>query len=103
MHALAAGEHRKGLEAHLSEDVSELEGGGAHRLEVEPDVGIEIEDEPVGLFDIFDARAPAMDLDRAHLDAGQQALGRAHIEISLIVAIFLLDRARLDLLAERTK
>src|SRR3546814_1455869 len=41
-----------------------------------------------------------MDLDRAHLDAGQQALGRVHIEIRLIVAVFLLDRDMLDRLAE---
>src|SRR3546814_18965757 len=35
MHALAAGEHRKGFDAPLSEDVSELEGGGPPSLEVQ--------------------------------------------------------------------
>ena len=68
--------------------------------EIEPDVGIEVEHQPVGIFDLLDPAAPAVEFDRAHLDAGEQALDVVEIEIVLGVAVLLLDRDVLDVRAE---
>ena len=51
--------------------------------EVEPDVGVEVEHQPVGIFDLVDLAAPAVEFDRPHLDAGEQALDVVEVEIVL--------------------
>ena len=52
--ALAAGQHREGLQAHVGEMVLEVRRRLLHQLEIEADVGIEVEHDPVGLLDIGD-------------------------------------------------
>ena len=53
------------------QNIAELEGSAPHRLEVEAFVRVEVEHKTVGLFDVLDPCAPTVELDRAHLDAGQ--------------------------------
>ena len=77
-----------------------MERGLAHRFEVEPLVGIEVEHQPVGLLDILDPRAPAVELDRSHLHAGQQAVGGVDVEVGLLVPVLLHDADVLDRVAE---
>src|SRR3569623_1227787 len=80
----------------------EVAGRCLDRVEAEAFVGVEVEYQPVGLFDVGDRRSPAMELDRPHLDAGQQAVGIVDIEIRLLVAVLLLDHHVLDVVAERS-
>ena len=56
---------------------------GLNLVEVETDVGIEVEHQPVGIFDLVDLAAPAVELDRPHLHAGEQALDVVEVEIVL--------------------
>ena len=72
----------------------------AHRLEVQPLVGIEVEHEPVGLLDIFDPRSPAVELDRAHLHTGQQSVGGIDEQIGFLVSVLLQDADVADRVAE---
>ncbi|MNE69906.1 hypothetical protein D3C80_1656620 [compost metagenome] len=70
MHPLAARQHRKGLQSDGLQDIAKAEGGETDGFEIQPHVGIKVEHQAIGLFDIFAASAPAVELDRAHLDAG---------------------------------
>ena len=72
-----------------------------HLAEVEADVGIEVEHQPVGAFDLVDLAAPAVELDRPHLHAGEQAPDVVEVEVVLGLAVLLLDRDVLHVLAER--
>ena len=74
--------------------------GVLHLREIEADVGIEVEHQPVGIFDLVDLASPAVEFDRAHLDAGEQALDVVEVEIVLDVAVLLLDRDMLDVRTE---
>jgi hypothetical protein len=70
--ALAAGELEEALEAELFEALADLGGGGGERGPGEGFVGVEVEDEAVGVFEVVVARAPGMDLEHAHLgEAGE--------------------------------
>jgi hypothetical protein len=55
MDAFAACHHWKRLKAHRFQDIAELKRRFAKGLEIQSLVGIEIEDEPIRLFDILDA------------------------------------------------
>ena len=55
-------------------------------VEVEADVGIEVEHQPVGIFDLVDLAAPAVEFDRSHLDAGEQPADVVEVEIILGIA-----------------
>src|SRR5688500_9930035 len=68
--------------------------------EIEPLVRIEIEDEAVGLLDIGDEAAPAMELDRAHLDAGHDPVEIVDIKIGFDQAVLLANIDMMDMLAE---
>src|SRR5688572_12757098 len=81
----------------------EVAGGPLDLVEAETDVGIEVEDEPIGLLDIVDLAAPAVELDRSHLDAGQQAGEVVDVEIILLLAVLLDDRDVPDVLAEASR
>ena len=98
--ALAAGQQREALEAEVLEQRSQPHRRVLHLVEIEPDVGIEVEHQPVGIFDLVDLAAPAVELDRAHLHAGEQALDVVEVEIVLGVAVLLLDRDVLHVRAE---
>ena len=100
MDALAPRQHRPARQPHFAEHVVQLMRGGADLVEAQSFVGIEIEDETIGLLDIGDLRSPAVQLDRAHLDAGEQALGIVDIEIGLVMPILLADRDVLHGIAE---
>src|SRR3546814_11146789 len=58
--------------------------GLLHGVEAEAFVGIEVEDKAVGLFDRIDLRPPAVELDRAHLDACEDAGGVGDIELVFV-------------------
>ena len=73
----------------LFQQIAEMEGSRAHRLEAQALIWIEIEYQPIGLFNILDPRTPAMKLDCPHLDAGQQAIGVVDEEIRLLVPVLL--------------
>src|SRR3546814_18023812 len=47
--------------------------------------------------------APAMKLDRPHLDAGEQTVGGIDIEIILVPAVLFADRDMVDMVAERAR
>ncbi len=88
-------------QAEVGQRAGNVERGLAHRLEVQPLVGIEVEDHPVGGLDILDPAAPAVELDRPHLHAIEDALGIVEPQIVLAVPVLLLDRHVMDMLAER--
>src|SRR3546814_9290498 len=71
--------------------------------EIEPLVGVEVEDHAVGLFEGFDMAVPAVEFDRAHLHAGENAIGVLDIEIVLVPPVLLLDRDVMDMIAERAR
>ena len=71
--------------------------------EIEPFVGVEIEDHPVGRLERVDMAAPAVEFDRPHLDAGEDAAGVLDIEIILDPAVLLADRDMVDLRTERSR
>jgi hypothetical protein len=100
MDALAARQHRPGGEADLAEHVAQLQCGFLDLFEAEPFVGIEIEDETIGHFDVGDLRSPAVKFDAAHLDAGEHAPRVVDIEIGFGRAVLLADRHMLDGIAE---
>ena len=71
--ALAARQQREGLEAEVRQAAPcKPHRRLLHLREVEADVGVEVEHQPVGIFDLVDLAAPAVELDRAHLHAGEQ-------------------------------
>src|SRR3546814_3976717 len=46
---------------------------------------------------------PAVEFDRAHLHAGENAIGVLDIEIVLVPPVLLLDRDVMDMIAERAR
>src|SRR3546814_19129344 len=46
---------------------------------------------------------PAVEFDRPHLHAGEDAIGVLDIEIILVPAVLLLDRDVVDMIAERAR
>src|SRR3546814_18702215 len=46
---------------------------------------------------------PAVEFDRSHLDAGEDAIGVLDIEIVLVPPVLLLDRDVMDMIAERAR
>ena len=99
--ALAAGQHREGLQAHVGEMALQIARRLLHLLEIEALVGIEIEHEPVGLLDVGDLGAPAVEFDRPHLHAGEHAGRVLDVEIILLVRRPSPDRHVEDMRAER--
>src|SRR3546814_7681355 len=68
--------------------------------EIQPFVGVEVENHAIGLFDRVDVAAPAVEFDRAHLDAGEDAVRILDIEIILDPAVLLADRNMVAMIAE---
>ena len=99
--ALAAGQQRKGFEAEVGKQRPKPQRGLLHALEIEADIGIEVEHQAVGIFDLGDLAAPAVEFDRPHLHAGEQPADVVEIEIILDRAVLFLDRDMLDRVAER--
>src|SRR5690606_19982716 len=83
------------------EPLAQVEGGRAHGGEVEPFVGIEVEDEPVRLVEAVDARAPDVVFERSHLHAGDEAGELVDIEIDATLAVTLGDLAAFELAGDR--
>ena len=54
VHALAAGQERKAFEAERVEGIAHAKGGIAHPLEADGGIGVEIENQPIGLVDGVD-------------------------------------------------
>ena len=75
--------------------------GTLHLLEAEAHVRIKIEHQPIGRFDILHTRAPAMEFDRAHLHAGEDAVEIIDIEVIFVLAAALLDRDVAHMSSER--
>jgi hypothetical protein len=98
--ALAAGRHREALQAHVGEVAVEIARRSLHLVEAEAFVGVDVEDQPVGLLDRFHLRAPAVELDRPHLGAGDDPGRIRDIDVILDLALLLLDRDLVDVGAE---
>src|SRR3546814_1097370 len=64
MHALAARKHREAGQPDIGEMLLEIDRGLLHMAEIEPFVGVEIEHQPIGLFQRRHRRRPAVELDR---------------------------------------
>ena len=79
---------------------AEIERCLLYGFEIEPFVGVQIENQPVRLLDVLDARAPAVKLDRAHLDAGQKPNLVFDEQIWLAGAVLLADGDMLDVIAK---
>ena len=94
--ALAAGDQRERLQARGVEQLAHVAGGVAHAVEVDARIGIEIEDEAVGLFQRLGARAPQVDFDAADLRHGDEAGGAVDHEVVGDLAVALLHRHRLE-------
>src|SRR5256885_4388232 len=85
--ALAPGKQREAFQTQSLQQLAEQQGRLFDVTEIQPDVGIEIEHQPVGTFDLVDLASPAVELDRPHLDAGKQPLDVADVEIVLEMAV----------------
>ena len=68
--------------------------------EVEPLVGVQVEHQPVGLFDILHPAAPAVELDRPHLDAGKHAIGIVDPQIGFGRSVLFANVDMMDMVAE---
>ena len=77
---LPPGQHREGHQPHVGEQVAQPHRRRLDRAEVEPDVGIEVEHQPVGLFERLRSAAPAVEFDRPHLHAGAGPRRRRRID-----------------------
>ena len=84
--ALAAGDHGKAFEAPFAEAVADVDGGLLGGCEVEALVGIDVEDDAVGVLELVDVAAPDVEFERRHLDAGGEAGGVVDVEIDVGVA-----------------
>src|SRR6185369_14240341 len=98
--ALAAGQHREALELQLLEHIADAHSRVANVLEIEPLIGIEVEHQAIGIFDLVDLAAPAVELDRPHLDAGEEPADVVEEEIVFGVPILLADWDVLDVRVE---
>ena len=101
--ALAARQQGKGDQPEVGEQVAQPHRRRLDLGEVEPDVGIEVEHQPVGLLERLDPAAPAVEFDRPHLDACEHALGVVDVEIVGDLAVALLDRHMVDRVAHRAR
>ncbi len=84
MQPFAAGRLEEALQAQIGEEVAHLYGGRLEHREVEILVGIEIENDAVGLVDVRERHAPIVDFERAYLHQTKQALFAVDIEIGLL-------------------
>ena len=98
--ALPAREQREAGEPDLAKLVGDVGGGLLHLREAEALVGVEVEDHAVGILDVRSAAGPAVKLDRAHLDALEQAARVGEADIVFLAAILLRDRNRHERVAE---
>ena len=98
MNALAARQHRKACQAEIGQRLVNIPCRLFDVAEIESFVGVKIEDHAVRLFERFNARSPAVKLDRPHLDTGQQPGNILDIEIILDAAVLFRDRHRLHML-----
>ena len=69
MNTLPARDQCKGHKSEIGKQNAKAQCRLFDRLEVEPDVGIEIHDQPIGLFEWIDPAPPAVKFDGVHLDA----------------------------------
>src|SRR3546814_12204699 len=75
MDALAARKHREADEADVGKLAADIDGRLLDVGEIEPLIGIEVKDHAVGSFERVDMAAPAMKLDRPHLDPSEHTAG----------------------------
>src|SRR3546814_8230337 len=101
--ALAAREHREADEPDIGELAPQVGGRLLDVGEIQPFVGVEVENHAIGLFDRVDVAAPAVEFDRAHLDAGEDAVRILDIEIILDPAVLLADRNMVHMIAEAAR
>src|SRR5947209_12113265 len=99
--SLAARKQREALEAKVLEKRLQAHRRGFHLLEIQPDVGVEVEHQAVGIFDLVNLAAPAMELDRSHLHRGKQPADVVEIQIILSLSVLLLDWDLLHVRSER--
>jgi hypothetical protein len=103
--ALAAAQQREAFQAQRVDRALELEGRILHLPELDSVARIEVDDQPVGRFDRPRAAAPAVELDRLHLRAGDDLFRALDEEILFGPAVLLLDRFEMsqpvELLARR--
>ena len=75
-------------------------GGLLDVLEAEALVGVDVEDDALGLFDHVAARAPDVPLERVHLHAADEARGIVDVEVLVVVGVGVEDHDLLEAVGE---
>ncbi len=83
MDAFASGEFEEAFEAGVLEALADLGGGGGDGEPGEVGVGIEIEDEAVGMLEVVVGRAPGMDFEDVHLSERDEGVGGVEGDVGL--------------------
>jgi hypothetical protein len=99
--ALAPGQHQKGDQAEIGQQRPQPYGRLLHFTEIQPLVGIEVENEPVGIFQLADPAAPPVELDRPHLNTGEDSTRILNVDIVPNLAVAFLDGDVLDVGSHR--
>ena len=102
MNAFAAREHGEANQSQIGQLITNIGRGALHIVEVQPLVGVEIENHAVWSFDIRAARPPAVEFDRPHLNTLQNTAFVFDVEIIFSLAVFVGDRHMVDTVTERT-
>ena len=99
MQSFAASAFQAGIKASFLEPLPQVDSRKFQSFEGNVRRGIKVEDQPVGIVDRVNRRAPGMDLDRAHLDDFQQTFFVLDIEVFVTLA-FVPEVEGMDIFAE---
>ena len=95
--ALASGGLEKTFEAEALELVADFGGAGGERGPGDGGVGVEVDDEAVGVLEVVVARAPGMDFEDSELGEAGEGFGRGERDVRLDLAgLFVANVDRLD-------
>ncbi len=83
METFAAGEFEEAVEAEVFEALADFGGGGGDGEPGEVWVGVEVEDEAVGVLKVGVGGAPGMDLEDIHLGKGDDGFGGVEGDVGL--------------------
>src|SRR5205085_332271 len=88
--ALAAGDHGEAFEAPFGERGTDIERRLPDGFEIEAFVGVDVENDAVGLFELVDMAAPDVEFEAIHLDASDDAREPIDVEIVFDRAVLFL-------------
>ena len=100
MHAVAPRQHRKVDKGDVNQPVADMHCRAFDGGKIQPFIGGEVEDHPVRHFHISAAARPAVELDRAHLHALQDAAPILDTKIIRDPAVLFGNRHMLHRIAE---